>query len=134
MTFDPSNPATYPEDFKSLLRQRGLAGKEIDVAEVQNLYSEVSGAQTKDTRQATDLFASMPDPTPNASAMGANTFAGNAPTMDLTVDDADVLTGRSVQRDPIMSTVQELSQAEAQEIEAQDQGPSMEDQIRTFGQ
>ena len=134
MTFDPSNPATYPDDFKSLLRQRGLAGKEIDVAEVQNLYSEVSGAQTKDTRQATDLFASMPDPTPNASAMGANTFAGSAPTMDLTVDDADVLTGRSVQRDPIMSTVQEVSQAEAQEMEARSQGPSMEDQIRTFGQ
>lgn len=134
MTFDPSNPATYPDDFKSLLRQRGLAGKEIDVAEVQNLYSEVSGAQTKDTRQATDLFASMPDPTPNASAMGANTFAGDAPTMDLTVDDADVLTGRSVQRDPIMSTVQEVSQAEAQAMEAQNQGPSMEDQIRTFGQ
>jgi hypothetical protein len=134
MTFDPSNPATYPDDFKSLLRQRGLAGKEIDVAEVQNLYSEVSGAQTKSTRQATDLFASMPDPTPNASAMGANTFAGTAPTMDLTVDDTDVLTGRSLQKDPIMSTVQEVSQAEAQEMEAQDQGPSMEDQIRTFGQ
>lgn len=134
MTFDPTNPATYDAGLRALIRQRGLAGKEIDVSEVQDLYNESSGAQAKSTRQATNMFASMPDPTPNASAMGANTFAGTAPTMDLTVSDADMLTGRSMQRDPIMSTVQEVNQAEAQEMEAQNQAPSMEDQMRAFGQ
>lgn len=129
MAFDPTNPATYDDGFKSFIRQRGLSGREVDVSEVQALYDEFSGTQAQATQQATSLLSSIPDPTPNATAAAADTsFTG--PQMDL--NDMSVLTG-GPQRGPIASVVEQAAQEEAAAA-AQPPQPTMEDELRMFAQ
>ena len=122
--FDPSNPATYDSGFKAFIRQKGLAGKEVDVDQVRALYDEFGGSQAQATEQATSLFAGIPDPTPNATAAASDTsFTG--PRMDLT--DMTALTGGS--KGPIMSTVEQVTRQE-QEV-AQQEAPQ-EDPVGIF--
>ena len=122
--FDPSNPTTYDSEFKAFIRQKGLAGKEVDVDQVRALYDEFGGSQAQATEQATSLFAGIPDPTPNATAAASDT-SFTAPRMDLT--DMTALTGGS--KGPIMSTVEQVTQ---QEQEAAQQEAPQEDPVGIF--
>lgn len=122
--FDPSNPATYDSGFRAFIRQKGLAGKEVDVDQVRALYDEFGGSQAQATKQATSLLAGIPDPTPNATAAASDT-SFTTPRMDLT--DMTALTGGS--KDPIMSTVQQVTQ---QEQQAAEQEAPQEDPVGIF--
>lgn len=123
--FDPSNPATYDSEFKAFIRQKGLAGKEVAVDQVRDLYDEFSGTQAQATERATSLLSGIPDPTPNATAAASDT-SFSTPSMDL--NDITALTGGG-RKNPIVSTVQELAQQEQQAM-AQEQ--PQEDPVGLF--
>lgn len=83
--------------FKEFYRQRGLQGKRVSRAEAQALWAEYSGKQTAATQQATRMFTSLPEATPNATAASS---AFTPEQMDY--NDLDVLTGRG-QQNPVIA-------------------------------
>ncbi len=111
--------------FVSFVRKRGVAGKEVTAEEFQGLVDEFQGAQTVDTQKATQIFAGMPDPTPNAAAAGESF----APT-SMDYNDLGILTGAS-RRDPIMSTVEEVA-AQEQDQAAQQKVAEQDDPMLVF--
>lgn len=109
MAFDITNPATYDEGFKSVLRQKGYAGrKDVPVEELEALYIDYSGKQEQDTKVATNLLSSVAaDPAPYTGAMAnQDTFQGDQ-SFDLTQVNNPRAGG------PIFSAVQAIDEQEA---------------------
>ena len=129
MAFDITNPATYSEDFKSLLRQKGYAGKkDVPVEELEALYVDYSGKQEQDTKVATNLLSSVAaDPAPYTGAMASqDTFQGDQ-SFDLTQMNNQGGSG------PIFSTVQAVDEQEAlrrQQAEQAAAQPDANDEFR----
>jgi len=112
--------------FKAFVRKRGVAGKEVSSEEFQVLVDEFQGKQSADTAQATKVLASIPDPAPNAAA-AENSFAPSS----MAYNDLGVLTGGS-RRDPIMSTVEEVTAQEQAQAAEQQQAAAQEDPKAVF--
>jgi len=111
--------------FAAFVQQRGLSRKQVTPEEFQGLVDEFQGAQTADTQKATQILASIPDPAPNAAAAGSS-FA----PASMAYNDLGVLTGGG-RRDPIMSTVEEVT-AQEQAQAAQQQAAVQEDPKLVF--
>lgn len=83
--------------FREFYKQRGLQGKRVSRAEAQALWEEYSGKQTAATQQATRMFSSLPEATPNTAA-AASAFTPE----QMDYNDLDVLTGRG-QQNPVIA-------------------------------
>ena len=129
MAFDITNPATYDDGFKTLLRQKGYAGrKDVSVEELEALYIDYSGKQEQDTKVATNLLSSVAaDPAPYTGAMAnQDTFQGDQ-SFDLTQMNNQGGSG------PIFSTVQAVDEQEAlrrQQAEQAAAQPDPNDEFR----